>query len=115
MDVHVRDRKPRKAIKDEALMRRKYGLPVTKKLTVRLERLQAAESLAEFWPPESGPERCHELGGDLKGSFSVDLKQPYRLLLRPRVSSGVLAGQTGLSQWEAIRAIDIVAIKNTHG
>lgn len=44
MDVSVRDRKLRKSIKDEALMRRKYGLPMTKKLKVRLERLHAAES-----------------------------------------------------------------------
>ena len=38
--------------------------------------------LVDFWPPNSGPERCHELKGDLAGVFSIDLKQPYRLLFR---------------------------------
>lgn len=115
MDVRVPDRKLRKAIEDEAQMRRKYGLPMTKKLKQRIATLRAAESLADLWPPKSVPERCHELEGDLKGLFSVDLNQPHRLLFRPRVSPGVLDGQAGRPRWESIRAIDIVAIKDTHG
>ena len=115
MDVSVRDRTLRKAIGDHAVMRRKYGSAMTTKLMPRLERLKAAESLADLWPPMLRPERCHELKGDRKGTFSVDLNQPYRLLFRPLVSPGVLEGLTGRPQWEAIRAIEIIAIEDTHG
>lgn len=115
MDVYVLDRKLRKAIGDEAYMRRKYGLPMTKKLKQRITTLQAAESLADFWPPKSEPERCHELKGNLRGTFSVDLVHPYRLLFRSRTSSGILARQTEHSRWGSIRSIDIVEIRDTHG
>jgi len=32
---------------------------------------------------EVRPERCHELSGADKGTFSMDVKQPYRLLFKP--------------------------------
>ncbi len=87
---------------------------MTQKLLPRFERLNAAESYADLWPSKSLPEHCHELEGDLKGTFPVDLNQPYRLLFRPLVSPGVLEGQSGRPQWEAIRGIKIVAIEDTH-
>src|SRR5437870_12359583 len=83
MDIDVRDNKLRRAIEDETACRRQYGSNMAEKLALRLAALRAAESLADFWPPKSGPERCHELSGDRAGTFSVDLKQPYRLLFKP--------------------------------
>ena len=80
MDIYVSDRNLRKAMEDEAFCKRRYGADMAKKLSLRLIAFRAADSLADFWPPKSGPERCHELIGDSKGTFSVDLKQPYRLL-----------------------------------
>ena len=115
MDVHVLDKKLRNALEDDAQMRRRYRVPMVKKLKQRIETLRAAESLADFWPPNSGPERCHELRGNLRGTFSVDLVQPYRLLFRPRSSANVLDRLGEFSGWESIRAIDIVEIKDTHG
>lgn len=115
MDVYVLDRKLRKAIEDGAHMRRKYGLPMTKKLKQRITSLQAADSLADFWPPKSGPERCHELKGKLRGTFSVDLMHPYRLLIRPSHSDEILGRHKEHSRWESIRSIDIVEIRDTHG
>src|SRR5579864_8293414 len=80
MDIYVGDNNLRRAIEDEATCKRRYGADMAKKLMLRLAALRATESLADFWPPKSGPERCHELKGDRAGTFSVDLKQPYRLL-----------------------------------
>src|SRR5882724_11156714 len=83
MDIYVRDNKLRAALDDEATCRRRYGMDMTKKLNLRLAALRAAESLVDFWPPLSGPERCHELKGDLAGTFSIDVKRPYCLLFVP--------------------------------
>ena len=42
---------------------------MAKKLSLRLDALEAADTLGDFWPPYSGPERCHELKGDRAGSY----------------------------------------------
>jgi len=115
MELRVRDNKLGAALEDEAVSRRRYGLDMAKKLKLRLAALRAAESLADFWPPMSGPERCHELKGDLAGVFSVDVKQPYRLLFAP--VEGTTSGDRSDEQarWRSITAIDILRIEDTHG
>jgi proteic killer suppression protein len=114
MDIFISDKRLRKAANDDAACRRQYGVDMAKKIALRLASLRAAESLADFWPPKSGPERCHELKGDRKGTFSVDLKQPYRLMFQP---TNKPAGDEAEEQqrWKSITSIDILAIEDTHG
>jgi|SRR5258707_4057871 proteic killer suppression protein len=114
MDIFISDKRLRKVAHDDAACRRQYGVDMAKKLSLRLASLKAAESLADFWPPKSGPERCHELKGELKGTFSVDLNQPYRLLFKPASKPG---GDEAEEQqrWKSITSIDILAIEDTHG
>jgi len=117
MEIYVSDNNLRRAIEDEGRRRRRYGADMAKKLMLRLATLRAADSLADFWPPKSGPERCHELKGDRAGTFSVDLKQPYRLLFR--ASAATLTQPPNRSdeqqRWRSITAIDILAVEDTHG
>jgi plasmid maintenance system killer protein len=115
MDINVRDNRVRVALQDESVCKRRYGSVMAKKLKNRLAALKAATSLADFWPPKSGPERCHELQGDLAGTFSIDLNQPYRLLFVPieeEASSDRLDEQ---KRWSSITAIEITDIEDTHG
>lgn len=114
MDIYVTENKLRRAIEDEATCRRRYGAEMTKKLMLRLAALRAAESLADFWPPKSGPERCHELIGDRAGTFSVDLKQPYRLLFKPREETSPVDRSGEQERWRSITQIHILAIEDTH-
>lgn len=114
MDINVGDNKLRAALEDEELCRRRYGSDMAKKLMLRLAAFQAAESLADFWPPKSGPERCHELKGKLEGTFSVDLKQPYRLLFRPSFVKPLSDPSGEQQRWKSITSIDILAIEDTH-
>jgi proteic killer suppression protein len=79
MEVRAKGGKLKAALENEAVCQKRYGRDMTKKIMMRLGELGAADSLADFWPPNSGPERCHELKGDLAGTFSMDLKQPYLL------------------------------------
>jgi len=114
MEILVSDKRLRKVIDDDAACRRQYGADMAKKLALRLASLRAADSLADFWPPKSGPERCHELKGDLKGTFSVDLNQPYRLLFQS-TSKPAADDAEEQQRWKSITSIDVTAIEDTHG
>src|SRR5437016_472751 len=114
MNIFITDKRLRKLAHDDAACRRQYGVDMAKKIALRLASLKAAVSLADFWPPKSGPERCHELIGSLKGTFSVDLNQPYRLLFQP-TSKPAEDEAEEQQRWKSITAIDITAIEDTHG
>ena len=111
MEVFISDKRLRKVIDDDAACRQ-YGANMAKKLALRLAALCAADCLADFWPPKSGPERCHELKGDRKGTFSVDLNQPYRLLFQATKEPSAGDEQ---ERWKSITSIDITNIEDTHG
>ncbi|MBX9582191.1 MAG: hypothetical protein K2X87_17945 [Gemmataceae bacterium] len=113
MDLVISDKKLLRAVEDDALAGR-YGTAMAKKIALRLAALRAAESLGDFWPPKSGPERCHELLGARAGTFSVDLKQPYRLLFRPVGETPPADRSDEQKRWLAITAIELLAIEDTH-
>jgi plasmid maintenance system killer protein len=115
MDIHVSDNKLRAALGDERACRRQYGADMTKKIQLRLAALRAAASLADFWPPKSGPERCHELKGDHAGTFSMDVKQPYRLLFTPLGPAATEDRFDEQARWRSITSVDILAVEDTHG
>jgi proteic killer suppression protein len=115
MEIFASDTKLRQALEDGKVRRRLFGTDTAKKLALRLTALEAADSLADFWPPKSGPERCHELLGELAGTFSIDLNQPYRLLFRPIELSPPSDRSDEQTRWRSIKAIDVVAIEDTHG
>jgi plasmid maintenance system killer protein len=114
MEIVITDKKLRRAVEENTLAG-KYGAQMAKKIQLRLATLKAAESLAAFWPPKGGSERCHELIGDLAGTFSIDLKQPYRLLFKPIEEAPPKDRSDEKQRWEAIKAIEILAIEDTHG
>ena len=114
MNVFVKDRKLRGALEDERLCKRRYGVDMSMKLRMRVATLRATESLADFWPPMSGPERCHELKGKLAGTFSIDLKQPYRLLFKPTTADPEQSSNEQ-ERWRSIKSIEILRIEDTHG
>jgi plasmid maintenance system killer protein len=103
------------ALENEALCQQQYGRDMTKKIMMRSGALRAAKSLADFWPPMSGPERCHELKGELAGMFSVNLKQPYRLLFVPIEENARSDCSDKQKRWASITRIEIVGIEDTHG
>ena len=115
MQLWTRDKRLRLAVEDERERKKLFGTEMAKKLKLRLDALGAAESLAVFLPPKSGPERCHELEAALAGIFSVDLKHPYRLLFQP-TDDVTLPDTTDLKQrWGAIRSVELLRVEDTHG
>jgi proteic killer suppression protein len=115
MEIQISDKKLRKILEDDKERKKHFGAEMAKKIQIRMGTVLAAESLADFWPPSSGPERCHELKGDLAGTFSIDLKQPYRLLFEPTEPAYKSASKDEKERWCAIQAVTILRIEDTHG
>jgi proteic killer suppression protein len=119
--MYVEENKLKGVFRDAAECKRTYGAPMAKKIGLRLDALEAAESLADFWPPYSGPERCHELKGDLAGTFSMDVKQPYRIFFRSVEMTKEANREKKPEQnedekqrWMAIRSIELTGIEDPH-
>jgi len=89
----------------------KYGTERAKGIERRMAFLRAAPSL-DAVPPHP-PERRHQLSGDRKEQFAVDIKHPYRLVfalnhnpLPRKADGGVDLGQ--------ITAIIILNVEDYH-
>lgn len=77
----------------------------------RMLVLRAARTLQEV--PIRPPERRHELKGQRKGQFAVDLKHPRRLVFRPNHDPLPRKPDGGLDL-EAITAIMILKVEDYH-
>ena len=82
-------------------------------IRLRVDALHAARCLHDFWPPKSKPERVHALGGKLQGIFSIDVKQPYRLLFESL--SDEVKDADEQDRWRSVTKIKILRIEDTHG
>jgi plasmid maintenance system killer protein len=115
MEIWVKGGRLKAALEDETVCQKQYGHAMTKKIMLRVSELRSADSLVDFWPPMSGPERCHELKGDLAGTFSIDVKQPYRLLFVPIEENAPKDRSDEQKRWASITKIEIITIEDTHG
>jgi proteic killer suppression protein len=115
MDITFKNTKLAKSFSDGAQLERIHGALRAKKIRIRMKALRAAESLMDFWPPKSPPERCHELTeGQRAGQLSVDLDHPYRLIFIP-AHDPVPKKEDGCLNWSLVTAITITGIEDTHG
>ena len=115
MDISFKNRRLEKSFNEGAQLEKIHGTKRAKKIRIRLAELRAAVSLMDFWPPKSGPGRCHELTqGKRRGQLSVDLDHPYRLIFVPNHDSVPVLPDGGLD-WSKITAIKILGVEDTHG
>jgi plasmid maintenance system killer protein len=115
MKVSFSNKKLKREIEDDAERIKRYGLVMAKKIKLRMDALKAANFLADFLPSYSGPERCHELKENLAGTFSMDVKQPYRLLFWPVNMPDDIDTVDEEKRWQAIKEVEIQKIEDTHG
>jgi len=77
-----------------------------------LVELRAAENLDTL---RALPQvRAHELSGNRSGEISLDVKQPYRLLITPEYVDPPRKNDGGLD-WHKITKIKILKVEDTHG
>ena len=73
--------------------------------------LRAAPFLADV--PVNKPERRHELTGNRRGTFAVDLKYPYRLVFEP-AENPVPRKDDGGIDLERVISIRILKVEDYH-
>lgn len=70
-----------KVFNSEAELRRSYGNDNGQTIMRRMSVLSAAQCLADI--SALPPERRHELTGARRGEYAIDLKHPFRLIIKP--------------------------------
>ena len=113
MDISFKTRKLEKDFNEGSQLNKKHGTCRAQKIRVRMAEFREARTLKDFWPPKSGPARCHELSGNRKGELSVDLDHPYRLIFIPAHTPVPKLADGGLD-WSLITAIKIQGVEDTH-
>ena len=111
MNVGFEGAKLAKLFNSTKALVKEHGARRAKKIRQRLDDLRAAGTLAEF---KMLPGRCHELHGELKGVFSLDLDHPYRLPFKPVGARSQIEMADGGLDWTRITAVEIVGVVDTH-
>jgi proteic killer suppression protein len=97
---------------DIKLLRRRWGKKQAKLIALRLDQLRAADNLEVL---RTLPQlRAHELKGNRAGQISLDVKQPYRLLIVPDHEETPLKQDGGLD-WQEITKVKILGVEDIHG
>ncbi len=111
MEISFDNKRLAKVFRTQKALVKKYGPQGARRVRQRLDDLQAAENLAMM---RSLPGRCHELKGNRKGQFALDLVHPYRLIFEPD-HQPVPSKEDGGINWTAVTAIHIIAVEDYHG
>ena len=96
---------------DDRARLRAFGTNRKKKLGRRLSELVAAANLEVL---RNAPGRWHELHGDRKGQFAVDLDGPFRLIFEAVLDDALGRPQTQ-GVWSHITHVRILEIVDYHG
>jgi len=104
-------RKLEKLCNSQKEAQRKHGQRCGKLLMQRLDELRAMTCLIDMAKLQNA--RCHELKGEHKGHFSVDLEFPLRLIFEPAENPPPKTDDGGLN-WKEIRSVRILSIEDTH-
>jgi plasmid maintenance system killer protein len=110
VDIQFKTEKLAKECNSAKLLLKNQGEARAKAIRRRLDALRAAVVLEDL---RNTPGRLHELKGDRKGQFSLDLDGPYRLLFVAN-HNPVPARSEGGIDWTRITAVMILGVENTH-
>jgi len=111
MIVYFKNTRLAKTLDSQKETVRTYGPENGKKIMQRLQELRAFENLSQV--PTTPPARRHELSGNKKGTFAVDVKHPFRLLFKPAHDPVPLKGNGGIDL-EKVTEIVVTDITDYH-
>lgn len=78
MDITYKNRRIEKECTDAKVSDKRYGKEMSVRIQMRIDQIQSADNVEELILFRIG--RCHQLTGDRKGQYAMDLIQPYRLI-----------------------------------
>ncbi len=77
MNIDFKNNKIKKALSEAGEMQKAFG-NMAKKVSQRMEQLRAAATLADMESYQAA--RCHELKGERKGEWAIDISVNYRMI-----------------------------------
>jgi proteic killer suppression protein len=111
MLISFRRKQDQKTFSSEEALIKVFGQEQARKISRRLSEIQAADKLEILRTlPQA---RVHELTGNRKGQISLDVKQPYRLIILPDYEDCPRKEDGGLN-WKKITKVKILGIEDTH-
>lgn len=111
MDVLFADEKAALLYSRQTALRQRYGAIGATKITLRLQQLEAAPTLAHM---RSLPGRCHALVADRGGQFALDVHHPHRLVFEPAHPVSATDPISGADPWSLIDAVTIIGVVDYH-
>jgi plasmid maintenance system killer protein len=110
VEVLCVNKKLKELCESERALQRQHGQSCARKVTGRLQDLEAAASLEDM---RSLPGACHELTGDRAGQLAIRVGGGKRLILEPASNPRPAKTDGGLD-WPEVRAVRIVALDDYH-
>src|SRR4030042_5810483 len=112
MLISYKNRKLEKEFCDIKLLKRRWGEEQANLIARRLDQLRAADNLEVL---RTLPQlKAHELKGNRVGQISLDVKQPYRLLIVPGHEETPRKEDGGLD-WQKIIKVKVLGVEDIHG
>ncbi|HOX32829.1 MAG TPA: hypothetical protein PLB91_10880 [Spirochaetales bacterium] len=111
MRIWFKSRKLERTFGSEAELRRAYGGERARKIRMRMMVLKSTPRLADV--PTIPPDRCHQLKGDRRGEFAVDIAQPFRIVFEPKETG--TKGKGGAIDLSEVTEIVILGVEDYHG
>lgn len=109
MDIDFKDKRLRELCEKQAVATAKLGKSCARKLRTRLADLKAASRVTDL---VAG--RPHQLTGDRRGQFALDLEGGRRLVFEPD-HNPIPQRQDGSIDWSRVTKIRVVFIGDYHG
>lgn len=110
MKILLDTKKLQKTFNSEKELVKTYGAILSEKIKKRMKVLESAANLAEV--PVRKPDRMHQLKGNRKGQFAVDIFQPYRLIFKPEDELNLLPD--GGIDTKRVTGIIILGVEDYH-
>jgi plasmid maintenance system killer protein len=101
MIISYRSKRDEEFYACEKALSSSFGLKMAKKIGQRISELEAADNPQQL----PGNTRFHEHKGKRKGLYSLDLVQPFRLIVLPTC---------GYESWIEITSVEIYEVIDPH-
>lgn len=110
MNIAFKTKRLGKMLSSEAAIQAAYG-KLARRIMRQMAVLHAAPTLAEV--SHLPPQRCHELTGNLRGTFAVAVDGNNRLLFKPDHDPVPDTGDGGIDL-QQVTAIKILSVEDYH-
>ena len=111
MEIIFRTRKLAKIFNSTSTLRKRYGDLVAQVIMRRLAVLKNARTLSLV--PTTKPERRHQLTGNRRGQYAVDLIHPYRLVFKAAYEP-IPRKEDGAIDTDQVTTITIIEVVDYH-